>query len=61
LPTIIAPTVMSAGPTAYGGIEARIGVKNSEMKNRKEVKMAVTPVRPPADMLHGHQRSSPEQ
>lgn len=51
LPIIIAPTVMSAGPTAYGGMEARMGVKNSAMKNRKEVKMAATPVRPPVDAL----------
>lgn len=42
---IILPTKMSAPPVAQGGIDAKIGAKNKEMKKQIPVTMAVSPVR----------------
>jgi hypothetical protein len=42
------PTITSALPVAQGGIEAKIGEKNTETKNARPVVIAVKPVFPPS-------------
>jgi len=42
------PTMTRALPVAQDGIEAKIGEKNTEMKNMKPVVIAVRPVLPPS-------------
>ena len=42
------PTMTSAPPVAHGGIEAKIGAKNTETKNINPVTTAVIPVFPPS-------------
>lgn len=37
-------------PVAHGGIEAKIGAKNREMRKHKPVVIAVRPVFPPSAM-----------
>ena len=44
-PSKIVPTRMSAGPVAYGGMDARMGEKKSETKKKKETTMAARAVR----------------
>ena len=39
---------MSVQPVAQGGIEAKIGAKNIDIKKHVPVVMAVNPVRPPS-------------
>ena len=38
----------NAPPVAQGGIDAKMGAKNTEMKNMMPVMIAVIPVRPPS-------------
>jgi hypothetical protein len=45
---IMQPTRMRAPPVAQGGIEAKIGAKKRDMKNKRPVVIAVSPVRPPS-------------
>lgn len=47
---IIAPTMMSVGPVAQGGMEAKMGAKKMLMKKKNPVEMDVRPVLPPAVM-----------
>ncbi len=42
------PTITSAPPVAHPGIDAKIGAKNTDMKNARPVVMAVMPVFPPS-------------
>lgn len=42
------PTITKALPVAQGGIEAKMGEKNTEMKNANPVVIAVRPVLPPS-------------
>jgi hypothetical protein len=42
------PTITKALPVAQEGIEAKMGEKNTEMKNAKPVVIAVRPVFPPS-------------
>jgi hypothetical protein len=39
---------MSVDPVAQGGIDAKMGAKNSERRKQKPVVIAVSPVRPPS-------------
>jgi hypothetical protein len=41
-------TSMSVHPVAHGGIDAKIGAKNSERIKHSPVVIAVRPVRPPS-------------
>jgi hypothetical protein len=47
------PTITRQPPVAQGGIEAKSGAKNTEMKNAKPVDMAVIPVLPPSAVRKG--------
>src|ERR1700753_1136344 len=47
---IIQPTIISVHPVAHGGIEAKMGAKKMEIKNKRPVVMAVRPVLPPSAM-----------
>lgn len=42
------PTITSAPPVAQEGIDAKMGEKNTHMKNAKPVTIAVMPVLPPS-------------
>ena len=42
--------MMSVQPVAHGGMDAKIGAKNMEMKKQRPVVMAVRPVLPPSEM-----------
>lgn len=42
------PTITSAPPVAQGGIDAKIGAKNTDTKNASPVNTAVSPVLPPS-------------
>lgn len=44
------PQMMRAPPVAYGGIEAKIGEKNTEARNQNEQDIAVIPVLPPSEI-----------
>jgi len=46
------PTMTRALPVAQDGIEAKIGEKNTEMKNMNPVVIAVRPVLPPSFYFH---------
>jgi len=45
---IINPTRIRVQPVAQGGIEAKIGAKNIDIRKHTPVVMAVRPVRPPS-------------
>lgn len=45
-----APTMMMAGPVAYGGIDPKMGARNMEQKKPKATTKLVIPVLPPARM-----------
>ena len=63
---IIQPTRIRVQPVAQGGIEAKIGAKNMEIKKQTPVVIAVRPVRPPSVIpapdsmkaVHGEQPNS---
>lgn len=44
------PTIISVQPVAHGGIDAKIGAKNIEIRKQTPVVIAVRPVRPPSVM-----------
>ncbi|KAK5632393.1 hypothetical protein RRF57_008106 [Xylaria bambusicola] len=47
---IIEPMRINTLPVAHGGIDAKMGAKNTEMKKQMPVVIAVKPVRPPSAM-----------
>lgn len=47
---IMAPTIMRVDPVAHGGIEAKMGAKNIEIKKQNPVTIAVIPVLPPSEI-----------
>jgi len=47
---IIQPTRTRVQPVAHGGMDAKMGAKNREMKKQTPVVMAVRPVRPPSEI-----------
>jgi hypothetical protein len=50
------PTMTKAPPVAQGGMDAKMGAKNTEMKNAKPVAIAVIPVFPPSEIMYkGHE------
>jgi len=46
------PTITRAPPVAHGGIEAKMGAKNTDTKKSRPVTTAVIPVLPPSVGAH---------
>jgi hypothetical protein len=46
----MAPTIIKVHPVAHGGIDAKMGAKNIEMKKQIPAVMAVRPVLPPSEI-----------
>src|SRR4051812_40922494 len=47
---IMEPTRMRTDPVAYGGIDAKMGAKKTEMKKRKPAETETRPVLPPSEI-----------